>query len=119
MDPFDVLPTELWHEIRRFLADEYDTRDLVRLQRTCRAAHALKKGDLMAPFWSQAWKQLRSVPAESDKRDTARTRKRLPRMMNACLKDNLFAKLQFAAAAVQGCAHGGPCNQCSIVMNLK
>jgi hypothetical protein len=52
---FRVLFPEIWAMIHRELVTPLDARARVSLQRTCRAAHALDPGLILAPLWLAAW----------------------------------------------------------------
>ena len=50
-NPFTVLLPDNWKIIRSHLMKDFDSRDCVALQRTCKAAYAMDPGLLWAPFW--------------------------------------------------------------------
>jgi hypothetical protein len=52
---FKCLFPEIWAILHGELVTPLDARDRVSLQRTCRAAHALDPGLILAPRWLEAW----------------------------------------------------------------
>jgi hypothetical protein len=55
MGIFHILFPEIWAKIHLELVTPLDARDRVSLQRTCKAAHALDPGLILAPIWRDAW----------------------------------------------------------------
>jgi hypothetical protein len=58
---FHILFPEIWAKIHQELVTPLDARDRVSLQRTCKAAHALDPGLLLAPKWHEAWNTVMDV----------------------------------------------------------
>jgi hypothetical protein len=57
MDIFALVPREIWAILHGELVTSLDARSRVNLQRTCKAAHALDPGLILAPAWLDAWHQ--------------------------------------------------------------
>lgn len=55
--PFNVLFPEIWSMLHRELMTPIDARDRVALQRTCKAAHCLDPGLILAPRWLSTWEE--------------------------------------------------------------
>lgn len=54
-NPFLVLMPELWATVHALLVTPWDAVPRVALQRTCKAAHALDPGLILAPHWRALW----------------------------------------------------------------
>jgi hypothetical protein len=52
---FQILFPDIWAKIHLELVTPLDARDRVSLQRTCKAAHALDPGLILAPKWREVW----------------------------------------------------------------
>ena len=108
-DLLDLLPRELWQVIRGYLADDYDARDLVSFQRTCRAARALQgehEGRILAPVWARLEKDLeillvKSIWARSSQlHHFLNPRQLVTRILQDCYRARVFDEFWFRRLSV-------------------
>ena len=95
-NPFHVLLPELLGLIRAMLTTRHDVSSRVALQRTCKAAHALDKGLILASVWQTIYDDdVEKTTARPVIAFDARTQDHFLKMIREIHQTNLFARPWF------------------------